>query len=379
MPDQFHIGLPQMYKEPGEKRDFLPAFVAWLYKQGAQVVLEHGYGSEMGFTAADYLAVAPGIRFVPHKEAYRQDYVLVLRYPTDDEIRLMHPGACLLCMLHFPTRPQRIALLRSLGLEAISLDGLVDDSRRRLIENLRSVGWNGVEAAFKTLQKIYPAPGFESPQRPPIQVTLLGAGAVGSHVVQAAVRYGNEKLRRKLVAAGVPGVQVNVIDYDITPYQNFMQEILSRTDILVDATQRPDPGLPVIPNDWIASLPEHAVLLDLSVDPYQCNTEPFYVKGIEGIPQGNLDQYVFSPDDPAYEQVPPCIPTRHRRYAVSCYSWPGIYPRSCMEIYGRQIRPIMHVLIERGGISNINPQGRYFERAIARAQLTRWKNNDKDI
>jgi alanine dehydrogenase len=207
----------------------------------------------------------------------------------------------------------------------------------------------------------------------------LGAGAVGSHVVQAAVRYGNEKLRRKLVAAGVPGVQVNVIDYDITPYQNFMQEILSRTDILVDATQRPDPGLPVIPNDWIASLPEHAVLLDLSVDPYQCNTEPFYVKGIEGIPQGNLDQYVFSPDDPAYEQVPPCIPTRHRRYAVSCYSWPGIYPRSCMEIYGRQIRPIMHVLIERGGISNINPQGRYFERAIARAQLTRWKNNDKDI
>jgi alanine dehydrogenase len=379
MLDRIHIGLPQMYKEPGEKRDFLPAFVAWLYKQGAQVVLEHGYGSEMGFTEADYLAVAPGIRFVPHKEAYRQDYVLVLRYPTDDEIRLMHPGACLLCMLHFPTRPQRVALLRSLGLEAISLDGLVDDSGRRLIENLRSVGWNGVEAAFKTLQKIYPAPGFESPQRPPVQVTLLGAGAVGSHVVQAAVRYGNEKLRRKLVAAGVPGVQVNVIDYDITPYQNFMQEILARTDILVDATQRPDPGLPVIPNDWIAYLPEHTVLLDLSVDPYQCNTEPFYVKGIEGIPQGNLDQYVFSPDDPAYEQVPPCIPTRHRRYAVSCYSWPGIYPRSCMEIYGRQIRPIMHVLIERGGISNINSQGRYFERAIARAQLTRWNNNDKAI
>ena len=379
MPEQIHIGLPQMYKEPGEKRDFVPAYVAWLHKQGAQIVLEHGYGSEMGFTEMDYLAVAPSIRFVPHKEAYRQDYVLVLRYPTDDEIRLMHPGACLLCMLHFPTRPQRVALLRSLGLEGVSLDGLVDDSGRRLIENLRSVGWNGVEAAFKTLQHIYPPPGFDSPQRNPIQVTLLGAGAVGSHVVQAAVRYGKESLRQKLVAAGVPGVQVNVIDYDITPYENFMRGILSRTDILVDATQRPDPGLPVIPNDWIAYLPEHAVLLDLSVDPYQCNTEPFYVKGIEGIPQGNLDQYVFSPDDPAYEQVPPCIPTRQRRYAVSCYSWPGLYPKACMEVYGRQLRPIMHVLIEKGGIGNINPRGRYFERAIARAQLSRWHNNDKEI
>jgi alanine dehydrogenase len=379
MLENIQIGLPQMYKEPGEKRDFLPRFVAWLQKQGAQVLLEHGYGSEMGFSKADYLSLAPGVRFVSHKEAYRQDYVLVLRYPTDDEIRLMHPGACLLCMLHFPTRPQRVALLRSLGLEAVSLDGLVDDSGRRLIENLRSVGWNGVEAAFKTLRGIYPAPGFDNPNRPPIQVTLLGAGAVGSHVVQAAVRYGDEQLRQKLVEAGVPGVQVNVIDYDITPYGNFMGGILSRTDVLVDATQRPDPGIPVIPNDWIAHLPEHAVLLDLSVDPYQCNSEPFYVKGIEGIPQGNLDQYVFSPDDPAYDQVPPCIPTRHRRYAVSCYSWPGIYPKSCMEIYSRQLRPIMHVLIEKGGIGNINPQGRYFERAIARAQLSRWHNNDKEI
>jgi alanine dehydrogenase len=378
MREKLHIGLPQMYKEPGEKRDFLPPFVAWLHNKGAAVVLEHGYGSEMGFSEQDYLSLAPDIRFVPHKEAYRQDYVLVLRYPTDDEIRLMHPGACLLCMLHFPTRPQRVALLHSLGLEAVSLDGLVDDSGRRLIENLRLVGWNGTEAAFNTLQKIYPHPGFDSPQRPPIQVTLLGAGAVGSHVVQAAVRYGDENLRMKMAAAGIPGVQVNVIDYDITPYEKIMQGILSHTDILVDATQRPDPRFPVITNDWIAYLPEHAVLLDLSVDPYQCSTEPFYVKGIEGIPQGNLDQYVFAPDDPAYDEVPPCIPTRHRRFAVSCYSWPGIYPKTCMETYGRQLRPIMHVLIERDGIENINPRGRYFERAIARAQLSRWKNNHNE-
>ena len=375
MPDRIRIGLPQMYKEPGEKRDFLPTFVAWLHKQGAKVFLEHGYGSEMGYTEQDYLEAAPDIQFVPHKETYRQDYVLVLRYPTDDEIRLMHPGACLLCMLHFPTRPQRVALLRSLGLEAISLDAIVDDSGRRLIENLRAVGWNGIEAAFKTLRRIYPDPGFDSPSRPPIQVTLLGAGAVGSHVVQAAIRYGDEKLRKALVEAGVPGVRVNVIDYDITPYENVMQEVLTRTDILVDATQRPDPTLPVIPNDWIGWMPEHAVLLDLSVDPYNCMNEPYYMKGIEGIPQGNLDKYVFSPDDPAYEDVPDCIPNANRRHAVSCYSWPGIYPKACMEVYGRQIRPLVHVLIEKGGIHNINPNGRFFERAIARARLSRWPSS----
>jgi alanine dehydrogenase len=373
MSSSITIGLPQMFKEPGEKRDFLPRFVGWLRKQGAEVVAEFGYGSEMGFTAADYLQAAPGIRFVSHKETFRQDYVLVLRYPTDDEVRQMSPGACLISMMHYPTRPQRVAFLRSLGIEGISLDELKDDTGRRLVENLKSVAWNGVEAAFETLSQTYPdPPGFDSPDRPPIQVTLLGAGAVGSYVAPAAIRYGNDTLRNKFIQNGNKGVIVRVIDYDVTPYEDNMREILSTTDILIDATSRPDPSQPVIPNRWIAYMPEHAVLLDLSVDPYQCTEEPFYVKGIEGIPQGNLDQYVFAPDDPAYDQTPDCIPNQHRRYAVSCYSWPGIYPKKCMEVYGRQLRPILHVLIEKGGIQNINPSGRYFERAIARAQLSRW-------
>jgi alanine dehydrogenase len=372
MQPKITIGLPQMYKEPGERRDFLPSFIARLQKAGAQVMLEHGYGSEMGYSEEDYLKSVPGIQLVPHKETYRQDYVLVLRYPSDDEVRLMKPGACLISMLHYPTRSDRVEFLRELKLEGISLDEIKDDNGRRLIENLRSVAWNGVEAAFKTLRPIYPEPGFDSPNRPPIKVTLLGAGAVGSHVVTASIRYGNEIVRKEMVAAGVPGVMVRAVDFDLTSREEVMLPILADTDILVDATQRPDPSKPVIVNDWISVMPAHAVLLDLSVDPYKCETEPFYVKGIEGIPQGNLDKYVFPPDDPAYDSVPKCFTNRNRRYAVSCYSWPGIYPKECMEVYGRQLRPILHELIEKGGIHNINPSGRFFERAIARAQLSRW-------
>jgi alanine dehydrogenase len=138
--------------------------------------------------------------------------------------------------------------------------------------------------------------------------------------------------------------------------------------------------VPVIPNDWIASLPDHAVLLDLSVDPYDCYTQPAYVKGIEGIPQGNLDQYIFAPDDPVYNNLPVCIPTRHRRYAVSCYSWPGIYPQACMQVYGRQLQPLLRVLFEKGGVGAINHSGSFFERALARGMLSRWlsENGNSD-
>jgi alanine dehydrogenase len=169
MEPKITIGLPQMYKEPGERRDFLPSFIARMTKAGAQLLVEHGYGAEMGFSEDDYRKVAPSVKFIPHKETYRQDYVLVLRYPSDDEVRLMKSGACLISMLHYPTRPDRIQFLRDHDLEAVSLDEIKDDTGRRLIENLRSVAWNGVEAAFKTLRGIYPESGFDSRAARPLR------------------------------------------------------------------------------------------------------------------------------------------------------------------------------------------------------------------
>lgn len=372
MNDHLRIGLARMHVEAGEVRDFLPSLMTHISNWGGEVVLEHGYGSGIGLSEQDYRNACPSLRFASQEEVYQQDIVLVLRYPQENLLKMMRKGACLMSMIHFPTRPQRIEFLQSLQIEAISLDSIKDDTGRRLVENLRLVAWNGVEVAFRVLREIYPAPGFESPHRPPIHVTLLGSGAVGMHVMPAAIRYGNEGLWRKMVEKGVPGVQVTAVDYDLTHHYAFMQNLLRQTDLLIDATQRPDPTRPVIPNDWIAFMAPHAVLLDLSVDPYECKKPPFTVKGIEGIPHGNLDQYVFLPNDPAYEKIPPCIPTRNRRFAVSCYSWPGITPRKCMEIYGVQIAPLLRTILSAGGVKNINPEGTYFHRALSRAMLSRW-------
>jgi len=372
------IGMARMqHVEFGERRDFLPAFVARLIRRGAKVVLEHGYGSGMGFTEEEYRNAAPDVRFASHEEVFKQDYVLVLRCPTDSELRQLKQGATLLSMLHYPTRPQRIALLRSLNVEAISLDSLKDDNGRRLVENLKSVAWNGLEVGFQVLRRVYPAPGMEGKDRDPIQATVLGVGAVGVHAVQAASRYGDMQLWQLLARRGIPGVQVTAIDYDVVNNKKAMHEILSRTDILVDATQRPDSSKVVIPNEWIGWMPEHAVLVDLSVDPYNFEVNPPEVKGLEGIPQGNLDQYVFKPDDPAYERVPASVSSKNRRHVVSCYSWPGLHPKECMELYGNQLRPVMRMLIEKGGVQNVKPKGFYFERAIGRAMLSNWSGSEQ--
>lgn len=378
MADQFTIGLARMHYEFGEKRDFLPNFIKALEKLNVKVALEYGYGSGMRITEDEYLKVNPEISFVSREDIYKQDIVLVMRCPDDEELRQLKPGTCIISMMHYPTRPQRVELLRSLEVESISLDSVTDDVGRRLVENLRMVAWNGLEVAFRVLLRTYPAPGVESPQRSPVQVTVMGVGAVGMHAVQAASRYGDVDLWRSMARRGVPGIKVVAVEYDLTGNAETMQEILSHTDILVDATQRPDSSKPVIPNEWIGWMPEHAVLVDLSVDPYDCTSETHEVKGIEGVPQGNLDQYVFPPDDPAYSRIPECVSTKNRRFAVSCYSWPGIHPRVCMDNYGKQIAPLLRTLVEKGDVSKINPKGKYFERAISRAMLSRFDSGNNN-
>lgn len=373
MTDQTTIGLARMHYEFGEKRDFLPNFVAMLGKLNPKVFLEYGYGSGMGYTEENYLNHDQKITFVSHEEVYKQDYVLVLRCPSETDLRLLKPGACIISMMHYPTRPARVALLRSLGVESISLDSIKDDVGRRLVENLRSVAWNGLEVGFRVLLRTIPSPGVESPLRDPIQVTVLGVGAVGMHAVQAASHYGDMTLWNSLAKRGVPGIQVTALEYDLTCNETYMKGILSKTDILVDATQRPDASRAVIPNAWIASMPEHAVLVDLSVDPYDCSLDHREVKGIEGIPQGNLDQFVFAPDDPAFERIPECVSTENRRYSVSCYSWPGIHPKECMDLYGKQIGPLIRTLLNNGAPANIKPKGKFFERALSRGLLSTYE------
>lgn len=364
------FGLPRMHKETGERRDFLPALVGKLTDRGAEVLVERGIGSGMGFRDRDYAALSRLVRLVTNREAFGADVVLTLRCPDESEFTKLRSGALLFSMLHFSTRPKRVRRLHDLGLEAISMDSITDDHGRRLVEDLKAVAWNGLEAAFEALASGWP--DLERPDRGPVQVTIMGAGGIGKHAVEAATKFGDLARNARYAEAGLSGVQVVTVGRNVTGREQHLRALLRRTDVLVDATHRDEPWRPLVPNAWIADLPEHAVICDLVVDPYLPEGDPPTVRGIEGIPQGNLDGWVFVRDDPVWDLAPPSVSTEHRRTVVSCYSWPGVHAVPCMEQYGTQLAPLLEELLRAGGMDGLRPEGAYHERALYRASLRAW-------
>jgi alanine dehydrogenase len=369
MSGRFAFGFPRMHKEPGERRDFLPDLVGLVAGLGCEVAVERGIGSDMGYVDEDYLSRSSRVRLADEATCYGQDVVVVLRAPIG-RFEWVRRGATLLSMLHFPTRPARVRHLEDLGIEGIGLDTIRDDEGRRLVVNSRAVAWNGLEAAFETLERTWPS--LTSRNRKPVRVTVMGAGEIGKHAVEAATKYGNAERSELLTRYGLPGVEVVAIGRNLTGDEEYLRERLTLTDVLVDATQRHDPSTPLVPNAWLGLLPAHAVICDLVVDPYLLEADPPTVRGIEGIPQGNLDRYVFDMDDPAWDDLPAGVPTAERRAVVSCYSWPGVHPKRCMELYGRQLAPLVETLIERGGFGRVRPDGSFHERALYRGSLAAW-------
>ncbi len=367
------IGFPRMYNEPGERRAFLPPLIGQLADMDVDVYVEAGSGAGMGYSDDAYRAASPRVHIVDEGTAYAQSVVVVLRAP-EGRYELLRSDAILLSMLHFTTRPERVELLRSLGIEAVALDMVTGDNGQRLVQNLRDVARNGLATAFEALERRWPP--LLTADRPPVGVTILGAGGVGKQAVEWAVKAGDEARNERIIRDRLPGVEVVVIDQNLSGDETYFRRRLGQTDILVDATARRDTSRPLLPNTWLGWLPEHAIVCDLAVDPYLLDDDPPVVRGIEGIPQGNLDQWEFGPDDPAWDRLPSVIPTANRRTVVSCYSWPGVRPEPCMELYGSQVTPLLKTLIWYGGRAAISPDVSFHGRALWRASLSRFMGEE---
>jgi alanine dehydrogenase len=360
------IGFPRMHKEANEKRDFLPEFFEKLLDYPTEIFLESGYGESMGYIEQDYLDKNPKIKFVSNKECYLKDMVVVLRCPDLYELEYMREGSTLVSMLHYPTRKKRVKFLKERNIFGVSMDAIRNDLMDRIVVDYKGTSGNGMNIAFYELAKNMQKSEISSR---PLNVSIIGMGMVGLMAARSAGKYGSSENEAIFKNKGLKPVMVNMLSRNITSEKSIMENILSKTDILVDASNRDDATKYIVDNSQLASLPEHAVILDLSVDPYMEDIQPIQVKAIEGIPTGTLDKYVFYPQDKEYLDIPEAVSTYNRRTVIGCNAWPGINPKSCMKLYGIQLLPMIKLLITSDKTEFSDNHDNFFARAIYRSTL----------
>jgi alanine dehydrogenase len=364
-----------MHKEENEKRDFLPDFFIFLKDENIDIYLETGYGSGMHFTEADYLNANPKINFISHRECYEKDIVVVLRSPEFNEIDYMKSGSTLISMLHYPTRPLRVDCLTNNGVLGISLDSIRNDFLERMVVNYNGTSGNGVELSFKALSESMK--DFYSKDRDVIHVSIIGLGMVGLMAAKSARKFGCDSMNDSMIELGAKGVLVKMLPKNITCDVEEMISLMKETDILVDATTRVDSTKYIIENKYLGYLKQHAVILDLTADPYLQDVSPIQVKAIEGIPTGTLDNPIIFSNDDLYNNLPKGVSSINRRTVVSCNAWPGIRPQECMDLYGKQLNPILKRIL-RKDITTFNElSDNYFERAIYRATIDHFQKFEK--
>ena len=168
-------------------------------------------------------------------------------------------------------------------------------------------------------------------------------------------------MRQELVENGNCQIEVVALGFRETGDKSFMNKYaLPHADLLIDATYRPDGKnhLHIIEKEQLEILRPDAVICDISADNYDLSGDVHVVKGIEGIPTGKDAEYkmpIFKKDHKAFQDesyVPKeyQLTKRQIRTSVSSYSWPSFGDNedrlANVEIYARQIKPILLFLIE---------------------------------
>ena len=232
-----------------------------------------------------------------------------------------------------------------------------------MVEDLRATSFNAVKAALMALKGSWGDDKWFSPYREHIKAFVMGTGKVGAHAINALANFRYTGLRQELVERGNCKIAVVALGFRETGDKSFMNKyVLPNADILVDATYRPEGKnhLHIIDREQLEILPHDAVICDITADKYEVSGDTHVVKGIEGIPTGKDQEYakpIFTRDHKAFtnkDYVPEeyQLTPRQIRTSVSSYSWPSFGDNSDrlenVEIYARQIKPILQFLIDNG-------------------------------
>ena len=272
------IGIPKEITYQENRVPLSPMAVQLLVDQGHSIQLESGCGEKANFTDLDYSS-AGGEILVDKESIYKNEIILKVAPPTDDEIGYMKPNQILISALQMVrTKESMIKQLISKNITAIGYELIRDDEGALPIMRCMSeiAGRSSVLIAAEYLSNFNAGKGelFGGiPGVQPTKVVIIGAGAVGEYAAQAAIGLGASvklfdnninKLRRIEKNLGSRLSSSTIIPKTLA-------KAISECDVAIGALRSPLGYSPcVVTEEMITQMRDQAIIIDVSIDQGGC-------------------------------------------------------------------------------------------------------------
>lgn len=272
------IGIPKESTFQEHRVPLSPMAVQLLTMQGHTVKIESGCGDKANFIDLDYSNAGGEIVF-DKKEIYKNDIVIKIAPPTEDEIDLMYPGQLLISAIQL-IRAKEIIIKKMLakGISAVGFEFLRDDDGSLpIIRSMSEIaGRASVLIAAEYLSNYNSGKGelFGGiPGIQPTQIVIIGAGAVGEYAIKAAIGLGasvkvfdnsTEKLRRLEKSLGTRL-------HSSTLIPQILAKALTDCDVAIGALRSPLGLSPcVVTEEMVSKMRPKSIIVDISIDQGGC-------------------------------------------------------------------------------------------------------------
>ncbi len=272
------IGVPKEVKNNEYRVGLTPASVRELTARGHAVLVETCVGAAIGFGDEDYSAAGAEILPSPQAVFERAELIVKVKEPQPEERALLEPRHTLFTYLHLaPDRQQTDDLLAS-GAICIAYETVTDTAGHLpLLAPMSAVaGRMAIQAGAHCLEKAQGGRGLllgGVPGVAPAQVTIIGAGVVGSNAAAMAVGL---------------GADVTLLDKDLGALRHLDERFGNRVrtlfstahqlelsvleaDLVVGAVLVPGASAPkLVTREQVGRMKQGAVLVDVSIDQGGC-------------------------------------------------------------------------------------------------------------
>jgi alanine dehydrogenase len=272
------IGVPKEVKDHESRVGIVPAGVKALVDAGHKVVVETNAGALSSMLDSDYKSAGAEILGSAPDIWSRADMVVKVKEPIEKEYQHFREGLVLFTYLHLAPLPELTETLLKKKVTGIAYETIRDrNNTLPLLTPMSEVaGRMSVQVGASYLEKERGGRGVllgGVPGVPPAQVTIIGAGIVGTNAAKIALGMGaivtliDLNLNRLREIDDIFNGRV----YTLASNYYHIFKSCAHSDLVIGAVLIPGASAPkLVTREMVAKMKQGAVIVDVAIDQGGC-------------------------------------------------------------------------------------------------------------